>query len=96
MSSLDEDVVAKIKSVLFEAPRTISSRKSVLRPTVIRRRKVVAPQEPETPEPETVFCRSAGIPPGGSARETAPEAGNAQGPDREEAGDQETEACGIR
>jgi len=71
MSSLDEDVVAKIKSVLFGAKDDQLEEKRV-RPTVIRRRKVVAPQEPETPEPETVSAEAPESPPV-EAQETAPE-----------------------
>ncbi len=48
MSSLDEDVVAKVKSALFGEKDEQLEEKRV-RPTVIRRRKVVAPQEPEAP-----------------------------------------------
>jgi translation initiation factor IF-2 len=48
MSSLDEDVVATIKSVLFGEKDDQLEEKRV-RPTVIRRRKVVAPPEAGDP-----------------------------------------------
>jgi translation initiation factor IF-2 len=48
MSSLDEDVVAMVKSALFGEKDDQLEEKRI-RPTVIRRRKVVPPQEPETP-----------------------------------------------
>ena len=44
MSSLDEEVVAKVKSVLFGEKDDNLEEKRV-RPTVIRRRKIAAPQE---------------------------------------------------
>lgn len=49
MSSLDEDVVAMVKSALFGEKDDQLEEKRV-RPTVIRRRKVVAPQESEATE----------------------------------------------
>ena len=52
MSSLDEDVVAKVKSVLFGEKDDQLEEKRV-RPTVIRRRKVITPPEPKTPEVES-------------------------------------------
>ena len=60
MSSLDEDVVARIKSVLFGEKDDKLEEKRV-RPTVIRRRKIVTPPEAEPqadatasqPEPES-------------------------------------------
>ena len=48
MSSLDEDVVAKIRSAFYGEKDDQLEEKRV-RPTVIRRRKVVVPQEPEAP-----------------------------------------------
>jgi translation initiation factor IF-2 len=48
MSSLDEDVVAMVRSVLFGEKDDQLEEKRV-RPTVIRRRKVVTPPEPEAP-----------------------------------------------
>jgi translation initiation factor IF-2 len=62
MSSLDEDVVAKVKSALFGAKDDQLEEKRV-RPTVIRRRRVATPQEPETPEPETVSAQAPEPPP---------------------------------
>ena len=49
MSSLDEDVVATVKSALFGEKDDQLEEKRV-RPTVIRRRKVVTPPEPVVPE----------------------------------------------
>ncbi len=49
MSSLEEDVVAKVKSALFGEKDDQLEEKRV-RPTVIRRRKVVAAQEPSVQE----------------------------------------------
>ncbi len=71
MSSLEDDVVAKVKSVLFGAKDDQLEEKRV-RPTVIRRRRVAAPQEAETPEPETVSAKAPESPPV-EAQETAPE-----------------------
>jgi translation initiation factor IF-2 len=48
MSSLDEDVVARIRSAFYGEKDDQLEEKRV-RPTVIRRRKVVVPQEPEAP-----------------------------------------------
>ena len=50
MSSLDEEVVAKVKSVLFGEKDDQLEEKRV-RPTVIRRRKIASPQEPTVQEP---------------------------------------------
>jgi translation initiation factor IF-2 len=47
MSSLDEDVVAKVKSSLFGEEKDDQLEEKRVRPTVIRRRKVVTPQTPE-------------------------------------------------
>jgi translation initiation factor IF-2 len=44
MSSLDEDVVAMVKSSLFGEEKDDQLEEMRVRPTVIRRRKVVAPQ----------------------------------------------------
>ena len=71
MSSLDEDVVAKVKSALFGAKDDQLEEKRV-RPTVIRRRRVVAPKEPEAPESEPVSAEAPESPPV-ETRETAPE-----------------------
>ncbi|MFO7644367.1 MAG: translation initiation factor IF-2 [Desulfosarcina sp.] len=49
MSSLDEDVVATVKAALFGEKDDALEEKRV-RPTVIRRRKIVAPQEPAVTE----------------------------------------------
>ncbi len=49
MSSLEEDVVARVKSALFGEKDDQLEEKRV-RPTVIRRRKVVVSQEPEVAE----------------------------------------------
>jgi translation initiation factor IF-2 len=49
MSSLDEDVVAKVKAMLFGNKDDQLEEKRI-RPTVIRRRKVVARPEPESPD----------------------------------------------
>jgi len=62
MSSLDEDVVANVKSAFFGAKDDQLEEKRV-RPTVIRRRRVAAPQEPETSEPETVSAQAPESPP---------------------------------
>lgn len=51
MSSLDEEVVAKVKSVLFGEKDDQLEEKRV-RPTVIRRRKIATPQEPTVQEPD--------------------------------------------
>ena len=71
MSSLDEDVVAKVKSALFGAKDDQLEEKRV-RPTVIRRRRVVAPKEPEAPESEPVSAEAPESPPV-ETQETAPE-----------------------
>ena len=72
MSSLDEDVVARVKSVLFGEKDDQLEEKRV-RPTVIRRRKIVTPQAPEEaedeaaaaaePEPSPVESGPAEVPP---------------------------------
>ena len=63
MSSLEEDVVAKVKSALFGEKDDQLEEKRV-RPTVIRRRKVATPQEPEVPEVESVAAARKRTPPG--------------------------------
>jgi translation initiation factor IF-2 len=52
MSSLDEDVVAKVKSALFGELKDDQLEEKRVKPTVIRRRKVVAPPAPEPPAAE--------------------------------------------
>jgi translation initiation factor IF-2 len=54
MSSLDEDVVAKVKSSLFGEEKDDQLEEKRVRPTVIRRRKVVTPQTPEATDTEAV------------------------------------------
>ncbi len=58
MSSLDEDVVAKIKSMLFGEEKDDQLEEKRVRPTVIRRRKVVTPQSPEAIEAEIVSAEA--------------------------------------
>ncbi|HSO18786.1 MAG TPA: translation initiation factor IF-2, partial [Desulfosarcina sp.] len=58
MSSLDDDVVTRVKSTLFGSKDDQLEEKRI-RPTVIRRRKVVVPQEPETPEVETAAAEAS-------------------------------------
>jgi translation initiation factor IF-2 len=72
MSSLDEDVVAKVKSVLFGEKDDQLEEKRV-RPTVIRRRKVVPRQKPEAPEVESASAAEPDVPPA-EAEEQAPAA----------------------
>jgi translation initiation factor IF-2 len=62
MSSLDEDVVAKVKSVLF-GERDDQLEEKRVRPTVIRRRKVVPHQVPDTPEVESTSAAEPDVPP---------------------------------
>ena len=66
MSSLEEDVVARVKSVLFGEKDDQLEEKRV-RPTVIRRRKVATPQEPEVPETESVAAVEQESPPAETA-----------------------------
>ncbi len=49
MSSLEEDVVAKVKSALFGELKDDRLEEMRVKPTVIRRRKVVTPPTPEPP-----------------------------------------------
>ena len=70
MSSLDDDVVAKVKSALFGEKDDQLEEKRV-RPTVIRRRKVVAPPEPEIREAESASVIKPESPPV-EKEETAP------------------------
>lgn len=62
MSSLDEDVVTKVKAVLFGGKDDQLEEKRV-RPTVIRRRKVVPPQEPAVGEAPSVSPAASAPPP---------------------------------
>ncbi len=52
MSSLDEDVVAKVKSALFGEEKDDQLEEKRVRPTVIRRRKVAVPEAPVAAEIE--------------------------------------------
>jgi translation initiation factor IF-2 len=61
MSSLDEDVVARVKSALFGEKDDLLEEKRV-RPTVIRRRKVVTPKKPVTPEVEPASAAESKAP----------------------------------
>jgi translation initiation factor IF-2 len=70
MSSLDEDVVVKIKSALFGEKDDQLEEKRV-RPTVIRRRKIATPQELSTTEGEDVSSAEPESPPV-EAQENAP------------------------
>jgi translation initiation factor IF-2 len=70
MSSLDEDVVVKIKSALFGEKDDQLEEKRV-RPTVIRRRKIATPQELSTTEGEDVSPAEPESPPV-EAQENAP------------------------
>ena len=63
MSSLDEDVVAKVKSSLFGEEKDDQLEEKRVRPTVIRRRKVATPQAPETVETEAVSAEEPESPP---------------------------------
>ncbi len=58
MSSLDEDVVAKIKSMLFGEEKDAQLEEKRVRPTVIRRRKVVTPPSPEAIEAQIVSAEA--------------------------------------
>jgi translation initiation factor IF-2 len=60
MSSLDEDVVAMVKSALFGEQKDDQLEEMRVRPTVIRRRKVVAPPVPETDAPAEGDAEEAG------------------------------------
>jgi len=71
MSSLDEDVVARIKSALFGEKDDQLEEKRV-RPTVIRRRKIATPQEPSATEDEDVPSVEPESPPPVEAEEKAP------------------------
>ena len=63
MSSLEEDVVAKVKSALFGEEKDDQLEEKRVRPTVIRRRKVVTPLAPETTEAEAVSAEAPDAPP---------------------------------
>ncbi len=76
MSSLDEDVVARVKSALFGEKDDLLEEKRV-RPTVIRRRKVVAPKEPAVLEVESAPASEPDSP-SAETEEKAPEAVDVQ------------------
>ena len=63
MSSLDEDVVAKVKTALFGEEKDDQLEEKRVRPTVIRRRKVVTPHAPETSDAEAVSAEAPDAPP---------------------------------
>ena len=63
MSSLDEDVVAKVKSSLFGEEKDDQLEEKRVRPTVIRRRKVATPQKAETAETKAVSAQEPESPP---------------------------------
>lgn len=63
MSSLDEDVVATVKSSLFGEEHDDQLEEKRVRPTVIRRRKVATPQAPEATETEAVSAEEPESPP---------------------------------
>lgn len=65
MSSLDEDVVAMVKSAFF-GEKDDQLEEMRVRPTVIRRRKIVAPQEPEVTEVESASAEEPESPPTGT------------------------------
>ncbi|BBO91898.1 translation initiation factor IF-2 [Desulfosarcina ovata] len=76
MSSLDEDVVAKIKSALFGEKDDQLEEKRV-RPTVIRRRKIATPQENDVQQAASV-SESEPEPPPAEPEEDAPAAVTAE------------------
>jgi translation initiation factor IF-2 len=69
MSSLDEDVVAKVKAALF-GERDDQLEEKRVRPTVIRRRKVVVSQEPEVTGPESASAEKPESPPAETEEKT--------------------------
>ena len=74
MSSLDEDVVAKVKSVLFGGEKDDQLEEKRVRPTVIRRRKVVVPEAPEATETEAASAEEPALPPTEPEKQTPVEA----------------------
>lgn len=75
MSSLEEDVVAKVKSALFGEEKDDQLEEKRVRPTVIRRRKVATPHAPESTEAEAVSAEEPESPPTKPGKE-APAAGD--------------------
>ena len=63
MSSLDEDVVAKVKTSLFGEEKDDQLEEKRVRPTVIRRRKVATPHAPEATETDAVSAEAPAPPP---------------------------------
>jgi translation initiation factor IF-2 len=79
MSSLEEDVVAKVKTALFGEEKDDQLEEKRVRPTVIRRRKVVTPHAPEATEAEAVSAEAPEAPPTKPETE-APAAADAEPP----------------